>query len=179
MPTQPKFITAPDIADRLIEALTVGCYREEAADYAGIDRGTMARWIDRGESHKAMTETYQQKLEDWQANGKKGKAPPAPDPEEKPYATLATQIKAAEAQARVMAVTTVRSAMAQPGGKGWIAAMTYLERKDPAKWGRRDRTTNVNLNLDASKMDLSGLSDAELASFNAIIQKLSPQEEGE
>jgi len=175
---QPKFVTAPDIRERLLEALTVGSYREEAAAYAGIDHATFYRWIDRGDAHQARQETYEQAHKAWLEGGKKkGKAPKAPDPEEACYAILAREIKAAEAQARMAAITCVRSAISQPGGKGWIAAMTYLERKDPKNWGRKDRNTNINLNLDASKLDLSTLSDPEVAQFLTLLNKLSPQDE--
>lgn len=177
MPIQPKFITSPDIRERLIEALTVGSYRNEACNYAGIDETTLSRWVERGEAHNARTETYNHALEAWKEKGSKGKKPVAPDQDEKPYAEFAGQIKAAEAQARIAAVTAIQSAIAQKGGKGWVAAMTYLERKDPKNWGRKDRNTNVNLNLDASKLDLSTLSDPEVAQFLTLLNKLSPQDE--
>lgn len=150
MPTQPKFFTTPDIAERLIEALTVGAYREEACDYADIDRSSLMRWMERGEAHRARTETYQAALSAWEDAGKTGPEPEQPDQEEGIYAAFATRVKKAEAQARIAAVTAVRSGFNQPGGKGWIAAMTYLERKDPKKWGRSDRSTNLNVNVDAN-----------------------------
>lgn len=182
MPTQPKFITTPDIAERLIEALTIGAYREEACDYAPLDRSSLLRWMERGEAHTARMETYQKALQAWEDKGgkdSKTKKPKQPDQEEAIYTAFAARVKRAEADARIAAITAVRTGFNQPGGKGWIAAMTYLERKDPKHWGRKDRNTNVNLNLDASKLDLTSLSDPELAMFNSMLNKLSPQNEGE
>lgn len=174
---QPKFITAPDIADRLIDALTIGAYREEACNYAPIEPSTLIRWIERGDAHMARMDTYQSALQAWEDKGKRGKKPEMPDQEETIYANFAARIKKAEADARLAAITAVRAGFGQPGGKGWVAAMTYLERKDPAKWGRKDRSTNVNLNLDPNKMDLSALSDPELAQFHDLIGKLAPEDE--
>lgn len=45
-------------------------------------------------------------------------------------------VKEAEREAEVRAVATVQKHMTD----NWTAAMTYLERKFPQRWGRRDRT---------------------------------------
>ena len=51
------------------------------------------------------------------------------------YAQFAQAVKDAESEAEVRAVAMVQKAM----GDNWTAAMTFLERKFPNRWGRRDR----------------------------------------
>jgi transposase-like protein len=58
-----------------------------------------------------------------------------------PYRDFREAVKAAEREAEIRAVATVQQHM----GKSWQAAMTYLERKFPQRWGRRlDVTTDGN-----------------------------------
>lgn len=52
-----------------------------------------------------------------------------------PYADFREALQKAEADAEVHAVAIVRQAMPE----SWQAAMTYLERKFPDRWGRRER----------------------------------------
>ena len=148
MPLIPKFQSAPDIRERLLDALRIGSYREEACEYAGIDNRTFTRWMERGHRQQAADHAYEMQRAEWETS-KKGREPKPPDQEDAPYAVLAQEVKRAEADARIAAVAAVHAAFSQPNGKGWIAAMTYLERKDPSKWGRRDRTTHVNLDVPA------------------------------
>ncbi len=53
-----------------------------------------------------------------------------------PYAEFLEAVKEAEREAEVRAVAMVQKAMPE----NWTAAMTFLERKFPQRWGRRDRT---------------------------------------
>ena len=48
-------------------------------------------------------------------------------------------VKAAETEAEIRAVATIQKHMA----KNWQAAMTYLERKFPHRWGRRMDVTSA------------------------------------
>ncbi len=55
-----------------------------------------------------------------------------------PYRDFRDAIKAAESEAEIRAVATIQQHM----GRSWQAAMTFLERKFPHRWGRRlDVTT--------------------------------------
>ena len=38
----------PEVTDRLVQALALGNYRQDAADFAGIDVATLRRWMARG-----------------------------------------------------------------------------------------------------------------------------------
>lgn len=45
----------PEIQNRICTALRAGNYRDAAADYAGIDGGTLRRWLARGEREQSGT----------------------------------------------------------------------------------------------------------------------------
>jgi hypothetical protein len=58
--------------------------------------------------------------------------------EDGPYRAFRDAVKSAESEAEVRAVAIIQRHM----GTNWQAAMTYLERKYPSRWGRRlDVTT--------------------------------------
>ena len=63
---------------------------------------------------------------EWKRRGETG---------ERPFAQFAHALKAASAQAEAAAVANVRKAGQLP--QFWAAEMTYLERRHPEKWGRR------------------------------------------
>lgn len=57
------------------------------------------------------------------------------DAGEEPYFQFFQSVKKAEAQAEVRAATLVQKAMPND----WKACMTWLERKFPGRWGRKDK----------------------------------------
>ena len=52
-----------------------------------------------------------------------------------PYTKLTKSIKKAKAEAEIKNINIVQKA----GEKNWQAAMTWLERKYPQRWARRDK----------------------------------------
>ena len=66
---------------------------------------------------------------DWMKRGKAGKEA------DRLYAEFANAVKKAEGEAEAHAVALVRKAMPD----NWQAAMTYLERRYPDRWRRRER----------------------------------------
>ena len=66
---------------------------------------------------------------EWQHKGEAGAAP---------YADFVKALKAAEAKAEDRMLKIVLDAPTIDG-KNWQAAMTFLERRHPDRWGRRDR----------------------------------------
>lgn len=60
-----------------------------------------------------------------------------------PYREFREAVKAAEREAEIRAVATVQQHM----GKSWQAAMTFLERKFPQRWGRRLDVTSDALEI--------------------------------
>ena len=73
------------------------------------------------------------------------------------YAEFHDAVKLAESQAEVRAVAMVQKSM----DNNWATAMTYLERKHPDRWGRRDRLS-VEIENKQSLSELLGLGDDEI-----------------
>lgn len=103
-----------------------GNYIETACAAAGISQGSYYNWIGRG---KETIRKHGEDIDQWPSPLQGG-----PDN----YDVLCVQflwvMKQASAEAEAFAVTIVRKAM----GSHWQAAMTYLERKHPGRWKRRD-----------------------------------------
>lgn len=110
----PKSKLTPEIEAILCQAIRAGNYAEIAASYADIDPHTFGKWLHQGQ-------------DDVQGNRQTASA------------RLYLAVKRAEADAEVRAVASVASAFP----KSWQAAMTFLERKYPHRWGRRDRTEHT------------------------------------
>ena len=77
------------------------------------------------------------------------------------YPDFAYAVEKAGATARQEMVNVVRT-VALSGN--WQAAMTYLERRDPEHWGRRDRVSmTVDLNREARRLaQETGLDEAAI-----------------
>jgi hypothetical protein len=92
-------------------------------------------WVRKGNSRSdafRLIGVHSQTGHDWCALGRH-------EPDQHPeYAKLLADIEAAEAEVRAEMVERVVAASKVP--KNWTAAMTYLERRDPENWGRRDTT---------------------------------------
>lgn len=87
-------------------------------------------------------------------------------------------IATAEAAAELDAAKTLKTAF---DGGDWRAAITYLERKFPERWGKRERhelsgPAGGPIQVDASlKVDLSKLSDEDLERLDEIDAKIAAQ----
>src|SRR5687767_5204258 len=115
-----------EVQDAILDAVTVGNYRETAAAAAGISKVTLYNWIARGEEH-ANAEVV-----------------PA---RERPYVEFLNALERAEA---IGEMTLLAGASA--GKYGWQAKMTVLERRWPTKWGRSEKRYHegaVTVNAEA------------------------------
>lgn len=104
---RPSKLTS-GVHDIIVEALASGCYRETAAEHAGIHVATFYRWIEQGEA-------------DIEHDRKSA------------HRELCEAIQEAEAKAELEALQAIKKA----GGKSWQAHAWFLERKKPDRWGRR------------------------------------------
>lgn len=116
----------PEKAQKFLDALTAGNYACVACDLAGIGESTLYRWLRQGE-------------EDAEAD------------EESLFRQFWESYKKASIAAESRAVTTVR----QAAQTDWKAAMTYLERRRPERWGRRD-SSHVTQDTTIRFEDLNG-----------------------
>jgi transposase len=82
-------------------------------------------------------------------------------------------IKRAEAETEVRAVKVVASAMP----RSWQAAMTFLERKHPDRWGRRSRAEpSEQPATNQQPYDFSKLTDDELDTLDDLLRKAERQD---
>jgi hypothetical protein len=118
----------PAVREKILQAIRMGNYAVVAAAAAGIGETTFYEWIARGEERIAKR------------------------PGSRLYAEFAEAVKLAEAQAEVRAVEMVNLQMAD----NWQAAMTYLERRHPGRWKRRDELNFRNLSDAALLARITG-----------------------
>jgi hypothetical protein len=83
------------------------------------------------------------------------------------------QVLRAEAEAEVHAVAIIRRAMAED----WRAALAYLERRHAARWRPRQQTEVIARTAPDVSLDLSRLSDKELAVLEELTARASVEDE--
>lgn len=138
-----RSMLTPERQSKIVEAITAGNYNEVAARYAGIGEHTFYNWLSRGEA------------------GEDG------------YVQFMQAVKDAQAQAEVRDVALI----ARAAETSWQAAAWKLERKYFQRWGRKDRMVLEGGDPDhpvkvESKLDLSGLTDEELAFLEGLTEKV-------
>jgi len=114
---RPTKLTS-EVHARIVQAIQAGNYMETAAAYAGISKTTFFEWLRRGARERERL------AKDQRAR---------PSKREAPYAEFAVAVEQALAAAEVRDVALI----AKAAEKEWTAAAWRLERKFPAKWGRR------------------------------------------
>jgi len=128
----------PSVHKRLTAALSAGCFRIVAAEAAGIHRSTLYSWLERGEAdHDAGKRTA--------------------------HASLYAAVLAAEANAEIAAVETIRDAAPDD----WRAASWFLEHRYQDRWGGK----TVVEHTGKVQHDLTGLSDAELTELERELDR--------
>ena len=106
-------LCTPARIEAIADIVSKGNYIASACRIIGIGEKTGYQWLQWGER-------------DLEANVKSV------------YSDYAQAIKRAEAEAEDRMIQVVREAAVD--SKNWIAAMTFLERRHPERWGRKDRT---------------------------------------
>lgn len=115
-----------------------GNYAVIAARLAGIDEVTYYRWIE------------------WGSAGRD------------PYSAFCKSIKEAEAQAEKDAVSTVRAGSTGAMGAAWTSAMTFLERRWPDRWSKRDPDRSATADMDRRLKQIEiEIAQAKLATLTA------------
>lgn len=105
----------------LSEAMAKGNYAVTACDLLGITYQSYWEWLKQAEEDQLAGMTVESSI----------------------YLRLAYALKTAEAKAEAELVNVVRNSAVQD--KNWLAGMTFLERRHPDRWGRRDRTEHAIL----------------------------------
>ena len=160
----------PDIIERFADALTQGFPINDAATRAGIGAMTARDWLAAGEAQLA---DYRGRLDDEQAIRELGS-----------HAYFASRAKQSEMAFVERNLAHVNGACA-PDAKGWLPAMTLLERRRPADFGRRDRlqvdqrSVSVNVSVTLGPEAATALLDALSHAGQLDAHALSLQEGGD
>lgn len=107
---RPAKLLDESTAKTVLDALSVGCSIRTACEAAGLGRTTFKVWMLKG---KAASD----------------------DPTNEPYQAFRAGVKKARAEGEKRALEIIRDAMPTT----WTAAAWYLERSNPARWGKVDR----------------------------------------
>ncbi len=110
-----------ELQDAIVSHLASGAFNDEAAKAVGVGKSTFYTWLGKGRDAAEKEE-----------NG--GDL----NPTELLYMGFSTAVEQARGRATVYAHATIRSHMA----KTWQAAAWYLERTNPARYGRWMRTAD-------------------------------------
>lgn len=147
----------PARLSRYLQAMAGGNYRTTAAAYAGVSVTTVHRWDNYGERvrtewdaehrKKHLAPILAQWLTEHPAAGSALYSEDSPafnDPPPVPIApgywlcvVMTALLPRAEAEAEVTAIARIQRAAAHP--QHWQAAVQFLERRHPERWGRTDR----------------------------------------
>lgn len=114
--------------DRIVELIKIGNYVEVACAATGITERSYYHWVAIG---RDIIDAYGPEDEDW---------PTTLDQHQRNCARFFQAIKQASAEAEAYAVGVIRKQMPQQ----WTAAMTWLERRHPGRWKRRDELAVAN-----------------------------------
>lgn len=158
----------PEVGLRIVAALQLGATMETAAAAAGIDRFTLRLWLREGARAKKQPEKVRF------------------DDDGRPILATLAEFSAATTrawpQAELKWLQAIQQA-AMPSGKhpgdfraaAWLLTHVPHTRDryaDPTKKVHHSGgLTNTNVNLDAGEVDLSSLSDEELAQLDALTAK--------
>lgn len=150
----------PRIKKTLVKAISDGNYVKTACIHAGISEAVYYKWKKRGEDE---IERIIIALE----NGDEVKV----DPGERRYVEFVESVAKAEAGAEVDAVECIKDSMKED----WRAALAFLERRFPEKWGRRHVTLGFS-DGDNGEVDLQSMF---YAAMNEAHKADIPEEENE
>jgi hypothetical protein len=131
-----------EVQKRIADALRVGATAEDAARAAGVSRSTYHRWLARGEAKDAPAR----------------------------FRRFADEVRAAESDAKLAAITAVRRAMPDD----WRAALAYLERRWPEEWARTTRHQHSGPDGEPVAVDVGGGLDTSKLTMKELeaLQKL-------
>ena len=154
----------PDIIARFSQAVAIGHPVGTACTLAGMEQSTASRWLTQGEQESAAHE----------ANG-------AEEPGS--HVAFFRAFKASQAEFCARNLGVVTDAANLGGAKGWLPAMTLLERRMPQDFGRRTevsvKSESVIVHVTAT---LSEATQAKVWAIAARAQKALPppaQDDGE
>jgi hypothetical protein len=149
---RPTLLT-PEVLEDVRRLLPTALYLETVADYLGCDRTTWRKWLRRGSKEAARLERKRAR----------------PKESEAVYLEFFHTVKKALAGGEMHDLGVIRKASQdQANDQGevtrqgqWQAAAWRLERRFPAKWGRKDRLEHVGKDGKAIVLSVQDREQAE------------------
>jgi len=140
-----------ELADRIVEYVKAGNYVYIACTAAGVHKSTYYQWLQTGH---ALIEAWDVDIDELLQTGDL--------PEGLTYNDLlrmylAREVVKAEAEAEAYAVLIVRKHMPDQ----WTAAMTYLERRFPDRWRKRQTIENQQTGTSTALDEQALIQDPE------------------
>jgi hypothetical protein len=129
MAGRPTSLT-PDVAGKICDAMKVGAYQYEAAQYAGVHPNSLTNWLRTGRADIAA--------------GDEGTL----------YAEFVAEFEQSENRAVMRALASIQTAAA---GGDWRAAMTWLSRRHPDRWGEHAQLGVTVNHADERDVELIGM----------------------
>ena len=102
----------PERQAKIVELVAKGNYLITACQATGIDKSTYLRWLARGEKEGENSGGL--------------------------YFNFCLAIKKAESDAEIELASMIRETALEK--REWLPGMTFLERRHPERWGRKDRS---------------------------------------
>lgn len=118
-----------ELQDEILRHIRAGAYIETACQVVGVNKTTLYRWLRRAEDAEAQAMEHFDSGDDPSLQDLYEHV----DPANWVYLDFRHALKSTEAFAELELATVARQ-----GRSGWQASMTFLERRHPAKWARRD-----------------------------------------
>ncbi len=126
------------LIDQLVQLIEAGNYIQVAAAAVGINPKTYYDWKRRGEKVRHHLEETEQEMDPAQYGD--DLLPANVTPADWMSYKMLCRVEEAEARAEAFAVLAVKKQMPEQ----WTAAMTYLERRHPTRWRRRQTIEAVD-----------------------------------
>jgi hypothetical protein len=131
----------PQLIAEVAKVLPTCLYRETVADYLGVDRSTFWRWVKRGNREIRRLR-------------KKGTKPRQ---SEAIYVEFCNAIKKALAEGEIFDLDIIKKA----SEKNWQAAAWRRERRNPERWGRKDRMDQEIKRQVQQQYEMQGLVEVD------------------
>ena len=148
MPGKESPLMDPEFYRELVNYIEVGNYVQTACAAMGIREQTYYRWLQEGRSLEAVVDGAENEQELREAL-RDGKVIEGFSEFQCQCWRFMTDITVASARAEAFAVAMVRKHMPDQ----WTAAMTFLERRHPRRWKRKEQIDIGEAGADAGGID--------------------------
>jgi hypothetical protein len=168
----------PSLQHRICDRLRKGNYIETAAADAGIHKDTLYAWLKRGARERelrAAEDAAPRPKRETRAWRKRQQESADRREREQSYLDFSDAVEQAEAEGEALMVAAITRAAAN--GQWKAAAWRLAHGPSASRWGRKHTVTHQGPGggpiVTADALDLSRLSDADLAKLEEMVRQMS------